>query len=221
VKRAAVFSGVGFALLFGVGNALWFFDLPAIGVGEEPEPIAQFYVDHSGAIIAGATMSLISIALFLVFAAVIHRALADADGPRAWLPTAALAGAVAVAGAGLVAESVNVAGALRADADSGISGQAAQLYFDVSQMRGFPAGGVGFAVFAGSVALVALRTGRVIPRWLALLTLPLALVSLVWPLSAIGIGLLPLWTALVALALRPEADARASRAHARAEPRPG
>ena len=220
MKPAALVSGLGFALLFGIGNALWFLDAPEIGVGADPEQVAQFYVDHSGAVIAGATMSLISIAFFLVFAGALHRALAEADGPKAWLPTVALAGAVAVAGAGLVAESVNAAGALRADADGGISGQAAQLYYDISQMMGFPAAGVGFAAFAGSVALVALRTGRVIPGWLALVTLPIAVVSLLWPLSGVGIALLPLWVALVALLLRPAGAGRASRAPARAEPRP-
>src|SRR5687767_3835247 len=136
MRRAVLISGLGFALLFGAGNALWFFEAPEIGVGADPDEIAQFYVDHSGAIIAGATMSLVSIAFFLAFVAILHRALAEADGRRAWLPAAALAGGITVAAAGLVAESVNMAGALRADADGGISGQAAQLYYDISQLMG-------------------------------------------------------------------------------------
>lgn len=206
MRRAAVASGLAFAVLFGVGNALWLFDSPEIGVGAEPDEIAEFYLDHSGAVVAGGSMSLVSIAFFLFFVAVLHRALADADGPRAWLPTSALAGGIAVAAAGLIAEGVNTAGALRADSDGAISGQSAQLYYDIPQMIGFPAAGIGFAVLAASVALVALRTGRVIPRWLALLALPLALVSLIPPVSGVGIGLMPVWVALVALLLDAPGD---------------
>jgi hypothetical protein len=180
-------------------------------VGAEPDEIAEFYLDHPSAIIAGGTMSLVSIALFLFFLAIVHRALADADGPRAWLPGAALAGGIALAAAGLVAEGVNTAGALRAEGDGAISGQAAQLYYDVSQMMGFPVAGVGFAVLAASVALVALRTGRVIPRWLALLSFPVALVSLIPPVAGVAIGLLPVWAILLALLLdAPSGQSRGS-----------
>ena len=198
MSRYGPLTGLAFAVLFALGSGLWFFDAPET-VGE-PDEIARFYIDHSGAVIAGTTLAMLSMVFLAVFAAVVYRLLVRADGAGGWLPAVALVGAAVLIGAGLVAEGVNGAAAFRADEDGTISGQAAQIYFDISQMMGFPAGGVGAALFIGAVALVALRTGEVLPRPLALLSVLLALVC-VTPIAFAGIALLPVWAAVVSLVL--------------------
>lgn len=205
----APLAGLAFAVLFGIGNSLWFFDAPEFAA--DADEIAEFYFVHSGEVIAGATMSLVGIAFFCVFAGVVHRALTRADGRNGWLPAVALAGAIAAIAAGLGAEAINAAGAIRANEDAGIAPQAAQVYFDISQMLGFPAAAVGSAVFGAAVAAVALRTGTILPRWFALLTLLFA-VLLLTPFSFFGIALLAPWVAIVSLILYAAERKRASAA---------
>ena len=197
-SQLAPLSGLAFAVLFAVGNWLWYWDAPEFA--GDPEEVAEFYFLHSGEVIAGASLALIGIAFFLVFAGIVHRVLSRVDGPNGWLPAVALGGAIAAAVAGLGAETINAAAAIRADEDAGIAPQAAQVYFDISQMLGFPAAAVGAAVFGAAVAAVALRTGEILPRWFALLTLLFALLLLT-PFSFIGIVLLAPWVAIVSLIL--------------------
>ncbi len=199
MNRFAPLTGVVFAVLFGVGSALWYFDAPE-SVGD-PAEIAQFYIDHSTAVIVGSLLALVGTVFFIVFAAVVHRVLSNADGSGGWLPTVALLGAAGLVAAGFAAESINAAAALRADEDVVISAQAAQIYFDISQVFGFPVAGVGIAAFTGAIGLVALRTGQVIPHWLALVTMALALISIILPLAFIGVFAFAPWVAIVSLVL--------------------
>ncbi len=68
--------------------------------------------------------------------------------------------------AGISAEGINLAAALRAQDDE-LSGELAQSLFGISQIFGSAASGVGLGVFALATAAGALRTGRVLPGWMA------------------------------------------------------
>ncbi|HYP55598.1 MAG TPA: hypothetical protein VEQ41_04765, partial [Solirubrobacterales bacterium] len=84
-------------------------------------------------------------------------------------------------GAGLGAESINMAGALRAG-DGQLDEALARSLFEVSQMLGSAAAAVGIGVFSVATAVVALRARAVLPRWLAVATL-LVGISLFTPLG--------------------------------------
>ena len=76
-RRLTGAAGILVALLFSVGNSLWAFDAPDPGAptGE----LLRFYDDKSGGIVAGASMSLAAIALFVYFASGLRTMLVGFD----------------------------------------------------------------------------------------------------------------------------------------------
>jgi hypothetical protein len=204
--RYAALSGIGVALLFGGGSALWALDMPDAGAsGAE---VVDFYTDTSGRIIVGASMALVAIALFVFFASGLRRALTEAEGDDL-LGTTAFGGALLAVAAGLGAETINMVGALRAD-DGRLSEPLAQALFEISYVLGFNAAGVGLGVLALATAAVAIRTGAILPRWLAVVTAVLG-IALLTPLSVWVLGpsvlLLPVLAVLMLRA--PRRDRRA------------
>lgn len=197
MERYVPASGLAVALLFGGGNALWAFRIPQPGAS--PDEIVKFYVDRSGRIVAGASISLVAIALFVFFASGVRRLLVRAEGDDV-LGTTAFGGALLGAAAGLGAETINMAGALRA-AEGQLSGSLAQPLFEVSQVLGFNAAGVGIGIFALGAGGSALRSGTVLPRWLALLTAMVG-AALLTPLSRLVFGPAILLLGLIAVHLR-------------------
>jgi hypothetical protein len=192
-QRYVGFAGIAAALLFGVGNALWAFDAP--NPGAPSGEIVRFYSDTCGRIIAGASMSLIAIALFVFFASGVRRLLSELEGDDV-LSTTAFGGAILGVAAGLGAETINMMAALRAQ-DGQLSNSLGQSAFEISQILGFNAAGVGIGVFAISTAAVSLRAGAILPRWLAYVTIVVGL-ALLTPLSRVVFG--PAVLLLVAVA---------------------
>ena len=86
------------------------------------------------------------------------------------LPTAAFGGAVLVAAAGLGAETINLTAALRAREDE-LGRDLGQALFEISQILGSTASGVGLGVFALATAAAALRGSVVLPRWVSVVLL--------------------------------------------------
>ena len=162
-NRQVAATGIGSALLFAVGNALWATEQPDAGTA--PAELLVFYSDTADRIIVGGTLSLFSIALFLVFASGLRRILLRA-GDDDVLATAVFGGAILGSAAGLGAETINMAAALRAN-DGALTADLAQSLFEVSFVLGYNGAGVGLAVFVICTALAALRSGGVMPGWLA------------------------------------------------------
>ena len=131
-------------------------------------PVAEvtaFYEDTADRIVVGASLSLVALAIGVLFAAAFRRVLTEADGDDV-LATTAFGGVVLCLAAGLGAETINMAAALRAQ-DGELSPALAQSLFEISQILGSTASAVGVGVFALATAAVALRTGQVLPRWVA------------------------------------------------------
>jgi hypothetical protein len=166
------------AVLFGAGNALWVFQQPQGGA-----PAAQvlsFYKNNSGDIIAGGSMSLIAVAIFVLFASAIREILRELEGDDL-LANTAFAGAVLLSGAGLAAETINMIGAFRAQ-EGHLSGGLARAVFEISDVFGYNAAGVGVGIFLVAVAAVALRSHAPLPSWFALFVL-VAGIAFMTPLS--------------------------------------
>jgi hypothetical protein len=169
-------------VLFVTGNVLWW---PWTGpeAGASAAEIVDFYRDTSGRIVAGASLSLLAIAAFVPFAAAFRRVLTEADGDDL-LATTAFGGALLGMAAGLGAETINMVGALRAR-DGELGDALAQSLFEISQILGSTAAGVGMGVLALATAAVALRTGLILPRWLAIVTGVVG-ISVLTPLSRVA-----------------------------------
>jgi hypothetical protein len=177
LTRYAPLSGLAVFILFAVGNLLWSIDIPATDApGAE---IASFYEDRATRIVVGASLSILSIVLFVWFSALLRDRLELDLGERSvGLPGAAFGGAIMAFTVGLGAETIHMAGALRASGDGGITPDAAQAYFDISQILGFNAAGVGLATLIAATAVASLRGSRILPRALAVPALILALTLL-------------------------------------------
>ena len=85
MHRWAGLSAVGTALLFAAANALWAFEQPSWGASGRT--LVDFYADLSGRIVAGALLSLISIALFVAFASAFRGVLIELSQPGAEQPS--------------------------------------------------------------------------------------------------------------------------------------
>ena len=205
-QRWAALSGLAFVVLFGVANALWALDTPGLGslpVAEASSAeILGFYREASARIVAGAILSLLAIAVFVMFASALRRVLIEAEGGDV-LATTAFGGAILAMAAGLGAETMNMVGAVRAGKAT-LSKELGQSVFEISQVLGYNAAGVGLGLFFLATATVTLRTGLVLPRWLGLVTGAVGL-SLLTPLSRItlGLGLVVLLAMAVVLLRRP------------------
>jgi hypothetical protein len=181
--RWAGLSAVVTAVLFAGANGLWAFEMPEGGASGAA--LVDFYDDLSGRIVAGALLSLISIATFVVFASAFRSVLAELEGDEL-LANIAFGGSLLGMAAGVGAETINMAAALRA-ADGELTEPLAQALFDTSYVLGYNAAGVGVGLLALATAAAALRARALLPRWLAVIALALG-VALLTPLSQWVLG---------------------------------
>ena len=131
-QRIAGISGIAGAVLFAVGNAIWGLDMP-----EDGTPVAEivdWYEDVADRIVIGGSLSLLAVAVFLVFAGAMRRVLADAEGEDL-LASIAFGGFLLGMAVGIGAEGINLAAALRAQ-DGELGGELAQALFEVYQVLG-------------------------------------------------------------------------------------
>lgn len=120
------------ALLFAAGNSLWGFEQPERGAsGRE---LVAFYRNASDRIVIGGALSLIAIAALVVFAAAVRGVLVELEEDEL-VGNVAFGGALLGAAAGLGAETISVAAALRAG-DGELTQPLAQALFDISWMLG-------------------------------------------------------------------------------------
>lgn len=164
-RQVTGLAGLGVAVLFVVGNALWAFEQPDAGASA-PEIVA-FYTDNSGWIVAGGSLSLLAVALFVLFASGLRAILREHEGDDLFA-TAAFGGALLLVAAGLGAETLNMVGAWRATEGQLTPGLGRAL-FEISYVLGYNGAGVGIGILLLATAAVALRAGALMPRWLALL----------------------------------------------------
>jgi hypothetical protein len=158
----------------------------------------SFYSDTSGRIVAGASLSLVALALFIFFGSGLRTILREHEGGDLFA-TAAFGGVLLAAAVGLGAETINMVGALRADGGQ-LTHELARSLFEISYVLGYNAAGVGIGVMLLAVAAVALRSRGLLPRGLALATLVVGIAFLT-PLSLylLAPGVLVLAVASIAL----------------------
>jgi hypothetical protein len=183
IHRWAGLSAVGTVILFSVANALWAFEQPDPSASG-PE-VVDFYGDLSERIVAGALLSLLSIALMIIFASAFRSVLIELEGDEL-LANIAFGGFILGSAAGVGAETINMAAAIRAG-DAELTEPLALALFDTSYVLGSYAAGIGFGLLMLATGAAALRARAMLPRWLAVVALVLG-VALITPLTAYAIG---------------------------------
>jgi hypothetical protein len=176
-------SAIAAVLLFFMANALWGFEQPAPDASGPT--VVEFYENASGRIIGGALLSLVSIALLAVFASAFRTVLVELEGDEL-AANLALCGTVMGLAAGIGAETVNMAAALRAGDDQLTQGLALAL-FDVSYVLGSYAAAVGFGLLALAIGHAALRSGTLLPHWAAMVAVAIG-ATMITPVAAYVIG---------------------------------
>lgn len=166
--------GLAVAILFAGGNALWALEQPEAGASAHQ--IVSFYKTASGRIVLGASISLLAAGLLVFFASGVRVLLRD-HAPDDLLPSVAFGGLLLVVAAGLGAETINMAGALRAE-HAQLTPELGRALFETSYVLGFNAAGVGVAVSLGAIAGVAWRSPSLLPRWAAVMLVVIALAFL-------------------------------------------
>ena len=195
-RRVTGLAGLASAVVFAFGNALWAFEQPSAGASAGE--VLAFYTANSARIAFGGSLSLVAIALFVVFASGLRRILLEHEREGVFA-TAALGGALLLCAAGLGAETINMAGALRAD-DTELTPELGRALFEISYVLGYDAAGVGIAVMLLATSAVALRARALMPRVPALVLLVVGL-AFITPLSRFLLGPAVLLLAAVSIQL--------------------
>lgn len=140
--------------------------------GAPAREVVAFYADNAAWIVAGGSLSLLAVALFVLFASGVREILREHEGGDLFA-TAAFGGALIAMAAGIGAETINIAGALRAD-DGQLTPELGRALFEISYVLGYPGAGVGIGILLLATAAVALRARALMPRWLALALVAMA-----------------------------------------------
>ena len=181
--RWAGISALSAFVVFSAANAIWAFEQPA--PGSSAAELIEFYTDLSTRIVVGGLASLFSIAIFVVFASALRTILAELEDGEV-LANAAFGGILLGLAAGLGAESVNLAAALRAD-DRELTEPLALALFDISYIFGSYAAGIGFGLATLAIGVAALRSGALLPRWLGFVAVVIG-IAMVTPLAGYAMG---------------------------------
>jgi hypothetical protein len=208
-ERFAPLSGVA-VLLLGLAGLIVLegpADRPEIDA--EPSAFLAYFGDRDTVVLGGFLMML-SIAFFLWFIGALRAALRRGEGGVGRLSAIGYGGGVATAILFSAVPAVSVLGALVADE---LSPESAKTIFLVGDAFLYPAT-VTAAVLLAATGLVALRSAA-FSRWLAWVSLALALWLLIPPLGSAGgtpenpaawsglaaLDAVPIWTAITAIVL--------------------
>lgn len=197
-------AGIAFGILVVLAFAV-IGDAPEFAA--DPQEIADFFVDNEGKLFGAAVLAMLAAFVLAWFGNGIATAL-ERDEPTAPPARPARGGGVVVAGAVIAATAYAISGAVMAVgaqrvSEHGESGAASSfLTYDLFQVIYGAAAPIGLAVMLTGVAASALRGRGFIPVWLAWVSVALAVVGLIPPISwaltfgiaiwSIGVGILML-----------------------------
>jgi len=197
--RFSPLTGIVAVVLWIVGTFTLFKDEP--GGDASPEELATYFADDAGRLLAGAFFFMLGVAAFLWFVGTLRAELAQAEGGVGRVAGIAAAGGVATASMlfGLVAP--HAAGALQAqNEDRGPSPSSADALTALGDGF-FMAAELAAIVLVAATAVAVLRTG-VLPRWVAWVSLVLAVWLVIAPIGWLALLFgFPAWTVLVSVLL--------------------
>ncbi|CAN5723532.1 hypothetical protein BH24ACT3_BH24ACT3_15980 [soil metagenome] len=196
-------------MVFGVLAALAFLTLgDAPDFVDDPDTVGRFFADNEGRILATTGLAALAALALAWFASGLREAMGRDDRGVA-VPGA---GAVGI-GAAIAASSYAISGGILAVGaqrvnEHGDEGAAsAFLNYDLFQVIFGASAPIGFAVILAGVAVFTLGPGGFLPRWVGWVSLVLAVVGLIPPISWTLTFGMALWSILVGILMlrRPAA----------------
>lgn len=195
VRRIGGAAGIAFGLLIAatfasLGDAPEFVD--------DPETISRFFVEEQGT--AGATATLMVLAAFSLawFAAGLRDSIGR-DGARGRGPgaSAVIVGGSVAASAFAIGGAVLAVGVERvSEQGEGVAGSSVVVY-DLFMVISGAAAPIGLAVLLTGITAAALSAGGRFPRWLGWVSLVLAVVGLIPPISFLLLIGIAIWSIVV------------------------
>jgi hypothetical protein len=207
-ERYAPLTGVLAVVLWVVGFLI--LSPGMVAQDAAPEQVLAHYQRNSGMVLAGGLIFALGALSFIWFLGSLRVSLHSAEGGMGRIASIAFGGGLAMAVSALFLPASSMTIALAAGTIPATSADALHrlpgVFFFGAEMFA--------AVLAGATGLVALRTA-VLPRWLAWVSLVLAVVLLIPPIGWVGALLgIPVWVVLVSVLLMPSAEISAPEAPA-------
>lgn len=198
-NRSGLLTGAAYAGLFGLGSAITLIDAPTFG--GPPDAARNYFLDQSTEIYLGGILSILAVPCVLWFSGTLRTALEELVPARSDLARIASVGAAAAGAVTAVEVMALTAGAVRVRQSGDIGAESAALLYDISTA----VGGVGIpcclATTQIAISVIALRHRVVIPRPVALLTIPLAASACVVPIAPILLFPSLIWLAAISIRL--------------------
>ena len=139
--------------------------------------IVHYATVHRGQLLASELLFALGVALLMVFAAGVYRIVRRAEGESGWLGIASLASVIAGAGIFGAGTALFMTVAYRPATDPAI----ARALWDAGWLA-YNSAGFAFGAWIAVVVVAAFRH-RVLPRWMAWIGVPIAVISLAGPLA--------------------------------------
>ena len=208
--RLGALTGIAVLVLGLAGLIVWEGPADRPELDASPGVIVAYFGERDTVILGGFLLMLAAVS-FLWFAGWLRAELGAAEGGAGRLSAIAYGGAVIAAASMLALPASNIAGTLFADQ---LSPEGAQTFYLFGDVFLYPAA-MSSAVFLVATALLALRA-EMLPRWLAWVSLALAIWLLIPPIGTSGatqpenpaawtglavLPFVPLWTAVTATVL--------------------
>ncbi len=199
LEQVAPLSGVAFAVLGVAGMAITLSGSPDfVGPGDD---YVRYYLRHDSDIIIGCIGLILAVFALLWFLGSVRRHLQAAEEGDGRLSSIAFAGGVVAGGMLLGAIAALLAVAFRVDDSGTVSQDVAVALNDLASVLWAVAAPVGFAVLLAATALVGLRYGAGVPKWLAWPSAVLAVLLVVPFISWLAITLVPVWAVVMSVVI--------------------
>lgn len=200
LKKFSPLSGLIFVVLYAAGISLAMKGSPEF-VGK-PDDIQAYYEGAKNhKIMLGGLIGVVATPFWFLFLGNLRSAMAKAEGGAMRLTSTAFAAGAVAAAAGTSGILLNTVGAIRADQNGSIDPAVATALFDGAQVLVYTSTMAILAAFALCVGVASLRYGAVIPKWLGVIFVILAVPMVVPPISWAVLPLGLLLTAVLSILL--------------------
>jgi len=189
LKRVSPLSGVIFAALYVAGITIAMKGSPEF-VGK-PDAIQAYYEGNEN-VPMGGFLAVIATPFWFLYLGNLRSAMAKAEGGALRLTSTAFAAGVVAAATGTGGVLLNTVAGIRAGQTGGIDPAVATTLFDATQVLVYTATMAILSAFSLCVGVASLRYGAVVPKWLGVIFIVLAVPMVIPPVSwaVLPVGLL-------------------------------
>lgn len=197
LKKVAPLTGVLFVVLYAASTVVMMKGSPPFAT--DSGDILAFYDGNAHRVMTGAVLGLLAAPLWLLFLGSLRSAMGAAEGGAGRLAATAFGAGVAGGTLGVAGTVFNAMASIRADRGN-LTEEAATVYFDAAHVLTYSGAGALLSAFALALGVASLRYGAVLPKWLGIITIVVAIGLVIPPISwaVIQFGLLiVLWASIV------------------------